>query len=144
MSPFELFSCCSCHVKCPSEMSAILVFTTKTTQPRPQVFSVNGALTCKGLHFNVISSLNTNFYQIWSSVTGYDELWVCIYPIRIGEIFWWIINENKFIKIWNMFLFSKIDKKIILYTWVNKHKSTFRILFGDIGASSRTPTAMLI
>ena len=30
-----------------SEVSAILVFTTKTTQLRPQVFSVNGALTCK-------------------------------------------------------------------------------------------------
>ena len=30
-----------------SEMSAIFAFTTKTTQPRPQVFSVNGALTCK-------------------------------------------------------------------------------------------------
>ena len=30
-----------------SEMSAIFVFTTKTTQPHPQVFSVNGALTCK-------------------------------------------------------------------------------------------------
>ena len=30
-----------------SEMFAIFVFTTKTTQPRPQVFSVNGALTCK-------------------------------------------------------------------------------------------------
>ena len=29
------------------EMSAIFVFTTKTTQPRSQVFSVNGALTCK-------------------------------------------------------------------------------------------------
>ena len=29
------------------EMSAIFVFTAKTTQPRPQVFSVNGALTCK-------------------------------------------------------------------------------------------------
>ena len=28
-----------------SEMSAIFVFTTRTTQPRPQVFSVNGALT---------------------------------------------------------------------------------------------------
>ena len=28
-------------------MSAIFVFTAKTTQPRPQVFSVNGALTCK-------------------------------------------------------------------------------------------------
>ena len=26
-------------------------FTTKTTQPRPQVFSVKGALTCRRLHF---------------------------------------------------------------------------------------------
>ena len=34
-----------------SEVSAILVLTTTTTQPRPQVFSVNGALTCRGLHF---------------------------------------------------------------------------------------------
>ena len=34
-----------------SEVSAILVFRTKTTQPRPQVFSVNGALTCRRLHF---------------------------------------------------------------------------------------------
>ena len=30
-----------------SEMSAIFVFKTKTTQPRPQVFLVNDALTCK-------------------------------------------------------------------------------------------------
>ena len=30
-----------------SEMSVILVFTTKTTQSRPQVFSANGALTCR-------------------------------------------------------------------------------------------------
>ena len=30
-----------------SDMSAIFVFTTKTTQPRPQVFSVAGALTYK-------------------------------------------------------------------------------------------------
>ena len=33
-----------------SEMSAIFVFTTKTTQPRLQV-SVNGALTCKEANF---------------------------------------------------------------------------------------------
>ena len=33
-----------------SEVSAILVFTTKTTQSRTQVFSVNGALTCRRLH----------------------------------------------------------------------------------------------
>ena len=31
-----------------SEMSAIFVFTTKTTQSRSQVFSVNDALTSKG------------------------------------------------------------------------------------------------
>ena len=30
-----------------SEMPTIFVFTTKTTQPRPQVFSVNGVLTRK-------------------------------------------------------------------------------------------------
>ena len=61
MSPFELSSCCSCHVfsyffaqflllkrvKCPP----FFVFTTKTTQTRPQVFSVNGALTCKNAAF---------------------------------------------------------------------------------------------
>ena len=34
-----------------SEVSAIFVVTTKITQPRPQVFSVNCALTCSGLHF---------------------------------------------------------------------------------------------
>ena len=35
-----------------SEMSAIFVFTTKTTlAPRPQVFLVNGALTCKKAAF---------------------------------------------------------------------------------------------
>ena len=33
-----------------SEMSAFF-FTTKTIQPRSQVLSVNGALTCSGLHF---------------------------------------------------------------------------------------------
>ena len=58
MSPFKLSSCCSCHARFQllfrlvltletSEMSAIFVFTTKTTQLRLQVFSVNGALTYK-------------------------------------------------------------------------------------------------
>ena len=71
-----------------SEMYAIFLSTTKTTQPRPQVFSVNGALTCKNAaFFDVISSLNTKFFQIWSSATGYGELWVCFWPIRIGEMF---------------------------------------------------------
>ena len=61
MSPFELSSCCSCHVfsyyfaqflllkrvKCPP----FFKFTIKTTQPRPQVFLVNGALTCGNAAF---------------------------------------------------------------------------------------------
>ena len=95
MSPFDLCSCCFCHVfsynfaqllllkrvKCPP----FFVFTTKTTQPRPQVFSANGAL--ERCIFDVISSLNTKFFQIWSSVTGYGESCVCFQPIRIGEIF---------------------------------------------------------
>ena len=34
-----------------SEMTAIFVSTTKTTQPRPQVFSVNSALTCENAAF---------------------------------------------------------------------------------------------
>ena len=64
MSPSELSSCCFCCFQLlsrlvsavvltleTSEVLAVFVFTTKTTQPRPQVFSVNGALTCSGLHF---------------------------------------------------------------------------------------------
>ena len=34
-----------------SQVSAIFVLTTKTTQPHPQVFSVNSSLTCRRLHF---------------------------------------------------------------------------------------------
>ena len=57
MSPFELCSCCSSHVFSYNfeqllflkrvRCQAFVVFTTKTIQPRPQVFSVKGALTCK-------------------------------------------------------------------------------------------------
>ena len=54
VSPFELSSCRSRLVSIfrlvltpeTVEMSAIFVFTTKTTQPGPQVFSINGVLTC--------------------------------------------------------------------------------------------------
>ena len=54
MSPFELCSCCSCPVFSYTFAQFLLlkrvkclpffVFTTKTTQPRPLVFLVNGAL----------------------------------------------------------------------------------------------------
>ena len=73
MSPFELCSCCSCHVfsynfalflllkpvKCPP----FFVFATKTTQTRPQVSSVNGALPafmCLPSHLSYqISAINS-------------------------------------------------------------------------------------
>ena len=45
--------------------------------------------------FDVISSLNRKFFQIWSSETGYGEFCVCFQPIRIGEIFW--MNNNDMI-----------------------------------------------
>ena len=87
---FFLFFLCFLLLLCPvpavvftletSEVSAIFIFTTKTTQPRS-----HGALTC--CIFDVISSLKSKFFQIWSSVTGYGELCVCFSPIRIGEIF---------------------------------------------------------
>ena len=53
MLSVELFSCYVFRrqfvvkrVKYSADCSAIFLSTTKTTQPRPQVFSVNGALTC--------------------------------------------------------------------------------------------------
>ena len=68
MSPSELSSSCFCHVvsyyfaqfqlqflllkrvKRPPFFSGFFS-TTKTTQPRPQIFSVNGLLTCKNAAF---------------------------------------------------------------------------------------------
>ena len=59
-----------------SEMSTIFVFTTKTTQPCPQFFSVNGALINlqESCTFDNIGWLIAKFFQIWSSVTGYGEI----------------------------------------------------------------------
>ena len=45
----------------------------------------------EGCISDVISSLNTKFFQICSSVTGYGELCVCFQPIRVGEILSYII-----------------------------------------------------
>ena len=42
------------------EMFAIFVFTTKTTQPRRQVFSVNGALTYNNTNNNNNNDNNNN------------------------------------------------------------------------------------
>ena len=60
-----------------SEMFRHSVFTIKTTQPRPEVFSVNRSIIwpfCCTI--DVISSHIAKFFQIWSRVAGYDELCV--------------------------------------------------------------------
>ena len=63
------------------------VFTTEKTQPRPQVFSINCLITWQLCYtIDVISS--HIFFQIWSTVAGYDEFRVGFWPIRDGEIFW--------------------------------------------------------
>ena len=78
-----------------SEMSTIFVFTiswahfftTKATQPRPQVFSVNGALTCKKAPLLTSSVHKTqNSSKFWSSVAGYGELCVLLANHNRGNI----------------------------------------------------------
>ena len=50
------------------------VVTTKTTQPRLRVFTVNGPIACYqlhfGRHFDVIGSLWLNYFQTWSTVAA--------------------------------------------------------------------------
>ena len=59
-----------------SEMSAISFSHYQTTQPRPQVFSVNSSIICNFAAL-LMSSVNmANFFQIWSTIAGYDELCV--------------------------------------------------------------------
>ena len=53
-----------------SEMFRHLEVTTETTQPRPQVSSVNGSIIWQWRHFEHIAK----FFQIWSTIAGCDEL----------------------------------------------------------------------
>ena len=77
------------RVKC----SSFYVLTTKTTQTRPQVFSVNGSIICQFCSTKLTSSVQyhrfniAKFFQIWSAIAGYDELCVGFQPIRNGEYF---------------------------------------------------------
>ena len=53
------------------EMFRHFEVTTKTTQPRPQVFSVNGSIIW---HFAAFLTYIAKFFHIWSTLVGYDEL----------------------------------------------------------------------
>ena len=71
-----------------SEMSAIFqVHNQNNSTSSPGLLGQRCINLQESCIFDVVSSLNTKFFQIWSSVTGYDELNVCFQPIRIGENF---------------------------------------------------------
>ena len=105
MSPSELSSCCYNHVfsyyyaqfqlqffllkrvKCRPFLFSQLFSQPKQLNLVPRSSRLTVHLLFEGCIFDVISSLNTKFFQIWPSVTGYGELNGCFQPIRIGEIF---------------------------------------------------------
>ena len=70
------------RVKC----SAILSFSTKTTQPRPQGFS-NAAVPFSGDYSVLLTSFfgYRNVFQIWSTLAGNEDLVVEFEPIRNGQ-----------------------------------------------------------
>ena len=70
-----------------SEMSAISVFTTKTTQPRPQVFSVNSALICKKASLLTSLLQKCKILPIWSLV----NYAYAFSQSESGKYFEWII-----------------------------------------------------
>ena len=106
MSPSELSSCCFCYVFSyyfsQFQLQFLLLKRVKCRRflfsqpkqlnlvPRSSRLMVHSPV--EGCIFDVISSVNTKFFEIWSSVTGYGELCVCFQPIRIGEVFW--MNNN--------------------------------------------------
>ena len=111
MSPFELCSFCSGHVfgynfayflllkrvKCPP----FLVFTTKTTQPRPQGFSVNDALTSKNAAFL------TSFPRQTQSSSKFDHQWLVMgnYACAFSQS-----ESGKYFE-WRNFIIAKPSKK---------------------------------
>ena len=69
------------RVKC----LAILSFSTKTTQPRPQGFS--DAVPFSGDYSVLLTSFfgYRNVFQIWSKLAGNEDLVVEFEPIRNGQ-----------------------------------------------------------
>ena len=60
-----------------SEVSTIFFFHNQNKSTSSPGLLGNDALPIASSIFDVISSSNTKFFQIWSSLTGYGELWVC-------------------------------------------------------------------
>ena len=80
-SSFVISSFSSKRVKC----SAILSFSTKTTQPRPQGFS--DAVPFSEDYSVLLTSFfgYRNVFQIWSTLAGNEDLVVEFESIRNGQ-----------------------------------------------------------
>ena len=93
------------------------------TQPCAQVFSVNGALTCRGLHFWLHFLVK---HKILSNLVIRNWLWWImrvLLAIRIGEIFWMNNNKAYFPNIGQPLSFASYCCHV-LHTWstcVTKH-----------------------
>ena len=73
-----------------SPSRSLFFLLTKITQPRPQVFSVSGSITCSGLHF----------WRHWLNMTkilftfGQQQLFMVNYETETAKYFEWIIVSN--------------------------------------------------
>ena len=84
-------------MKCPP----LFVFTTRTTQPRPQVFSVNGALTCKNAAFltsfphkhKILPNWVISKWLWWIKTCGFSQS-------ESGKYFEWIITQVNAVSRW--------------------------------------------
>ena len=65
-------------------------FATKTTQPRPQVCSVNGALTCRRLHFWRHFLLK---HKIFPNLIIVNWLWWIMHVLLVNQNWGDILNE---------------------------------------------------
>ena len=70
-----------------SEMFHHFCNTTKTTQPHPQVFSVNSSIIWQFCCMvDIISSHITKFFQIWSTVVGNVESCMAFLGADLGRV----------------------------------------------------------
>ena len=83
-----------------SPFRSLFFYSSKVTQPRPQVFSVNCSITCSGLlfwhHFDIIGSIWQNFWCHWFFPYLVNSSWLwwimcVVFQSETGKYSEWII-----------------------------------------------------
>ena len=104
-------------------MSRIFVSTTKTTQPPPQVFSINGALTCKNAAF--LTSFLAK-HKILLNLVISNWLWWIMRVLLANqnrEIFWinnnkWLLKFDQLYFCWSRMAFEWKEHSVLNLTFV--------------------------